>query len=161
MTLGAPLQTSRIEIYGQHGLCDGSDATVARAKPAILEDRLSNSQWDKFCDDLDEALKPATKMRKIMLGGIIALPITFVVLAGISFITFTHMPHNFGVSALFFVIIGFTMFAGIGTLMCVATKSENSISTAICSVSLSSKLVLFEYWCCDDSEHSSEILSAS
>jgi len=32
---------------------------------------------------------------------------------------------------------------------------------AICSVSLSSRLVLFEYWCSDESEHSSEILSAS
>ena len=31
---------------------------------------------------------------------------------------------------------------------------------AICSVSLSSRLVLFEYWCSDESEHSSEILLA-
>jgi hypothetical protein len=32
---------------------------------------------------------------------------------------------------------------------------------AICSVSLSSRLVLFEYWCYDKDEHSSEILSVS
>jgi len=32
---------------------------------------------------------------------------------------------------------------------------------AICSVSLSSRLVLFEYWCYDNGEHSFEILSVS
>ena len=39
--------------------------------------------------------------------------------------------------------------------------SGDASAAAICSVSLSSRLVLFEYWCYDVSEHSSEILSAS
>lgn len=135
MTLGTPLLSScRIEIYGQHGACDSSDATVARAIPAILEGRLSNSQWNKFCDDLDEALKPAAKMRKVMLGGMIALPITFFVLTGISFYTFTK-SSGFGPSVLMFpMIIGAAMFAGIGILMCVAAKSKNSISTGLRNV---------------------------
>ena len=42
------------------------------------------------------------------------------------------------------------------------TKKIKFISwRAICSVSLSRKLLLFEYWCYDKDEHSSEILSVS
>ena len=40
------------------------------------------------------------------------------------------------------------------------TNDPNS-SLAICSVSLSSRLPLSEYWCYDKGEHSSEIFSAS
>ena len=34
-------------------------------------------------------------------------------------------------------------------------------ASVICSVSLPTKLVLFEYWCYENAEHSSEILGAS
>lgn len=150
MTLGTPLispefrANGRIEIYGQHGLCDGADVTVARAMPAILEGRLSSSQWNKFCDDLDTALKPAAKMRKIMLGGMIVLPILFIVFGAASFITFViqsqnsfdDFPNNGGspnvLGSFIFLIIGaVVMFAGFGILMCVAVKSRNSISAGM------------------------------
>ena len=41
------------------------------------------------------------------------------------------------------------------------TLNALRVILAICSVSLSSRLVLFEYWCYDKGEHSSEILSVS
>jgi len=153
MTLGTPLispefrANGRIEIYGQHGLCDGSDVTVARAMPAILEGRVSTSQWNRFCDDLDAALKPAAKMRKVMLGGMIALPITFVVFTAISFITFAMSskksfdnwdpwnndgPQDSAVGSFMFAIIGaIVLFAGFGILICVSVKSKNSISKGL------------------------------
>ena len=147
MTLGTPLispefrANGRIEIYGQHGLCDGSDVTVARAMPAILEGRLSTTQWNKFCDDLDTALKPAAKMRKAMLITMIVLPIIFIVLTAISFITFAMQsqnsfnnfpnnndPPNVLGSFIFMIIGAVVTFGGIGILICVASKTSNSIS---------------------------------
>jgi hypothetical protein len=153
MTLDTPLispefrANGRIEIYGQHSACDGSSVTVARAMPAVLEGRLTDSQWNKFCDDLDEALKPAAKMRKIFLVGMIALPIIFITLGAISFITFAMSskkqfdnfpnnnydpPHNdFLGSFIFFIIGGIVLFAGFGILTCVGIRSKNSISTGL------------------------------
>jgi hypothetical protein len=154
MTLDTPLIISpefrangRIEIYGQHSACDGS-VTVARAMPAVLEGRLSTTQWNKFCDDLDEALKPAARMRKIFLAGMILLPIIFIALAAFSFITFTisskkqfdNFPNddgfpppqnNFLGSFIFFIIGGVVLFAGFGILSCVGIRSRNSISTGL------------------------------
>ena len=156
-TLGTPLLISpefrangRIEIYGQHGVCDGSGVTVARAMPAVLEGRLSSTQWNKFCDDLDTALQPAAKMRKIFLGGMIALPIIFIVMGAISFISFSmdskkqfdnwdpwnnnnsQSPQNNFMSSFIFLIIGaVVMFVGFGILACVGIKSKNAISTGL------------------------------
>ncbi len=117
----------RIEIYGQRGPCDSSEVTVARAMPAILEGRMTNSQWNRFCDDLDTALKPAAKIRKAMLISMIVLPIIFIVMTAITFMTFMVMSNSF-----IFVIIGAViMFAGFGILMCVVGKSRNSIETGL------------------------------
>ena len=39
--------------------------TISRTMPAILSNRISNTYWNSFCDELDEALKPAAEMKKI------------------------------------------------------------------------------------------------
>ena len=72
MTLGAQLLTGHIEIYFQlptralrQQRCNRCQSQPSH--PSSKADRLSSSQWNKFCEDLDEALKPATKMRKVML----------------------------------------------------------------------------------------------
>ncbi len=66
-----------------------------------------------------------------MFGGMIALFITLVAIGIISFITITNGSQF---RRLFPVIGAATMFAGFGTLMCVAVKSKISISTGLRNV---------------------------
>ena len=115
--------------------------------PAILEGRLSTSQWNKFCDDLDTALKPAAKIRKAVLISMIVLPIIFIVLSAISFITFVMQsqnsfnnfpknndPPNVLGNFIFMIIGAIVTFVGFGILMCVVVKSSNSISKELRNV---------------------------
>ena len=113
--------------------------------PAVLTGRLTDTQWNQFCDDLDEALKPAAKMRKVFLAGIILIPIIFIIFGAISFISFAtagqkqfdNFPNNtsssndFLGSFIFFIIGGVVLFVGFGILTCVMIKSKNSISSGL------------------------------
>ena len=96
MALGTPLLSSpftpngRIEIYGQHGPCDGSSVTVSRTMPAILNGRLTDTQWTQFCNELDMELKPAVKMRKILIAGMVLLPVIFIAMGVLSFVSFSQ-----------------------------------------------------------------------
>ncbi len=63
-------------------------------------------------------------MRKVILGGTIALPITFFALISISSAEFTS--HNFDTARNILA-----MFAGFGILMCVAAENKKSVSTGL------------------------------
>ena len=65
---------SRIDIQGQHGLCDGDGVKVSRTMPALLNGHMTDIQWNQLCDRLDEALQPLAKAKRIqvILSGITA-----------------------------------------------------------------------------------------
>lgn len=121
--------------------------------PAILNGRLTDTQWTQFCDELDTELKPAVKMRKILIAGMILLPAVFIVMVVLSFISFSQAakkqhdnfptpsfnddqwrqpPDNdFMGSFIYFIIGGVVLFVGFGILILVMTMSKNSISSGL------------------------------
>lgn len=54
-----------IVIRNQSDTADGG-VTVSRSMPTILTSQIDDSSWGSFCDKLNDALKPDTKIKKAM-----------------------------------------------------------------------------------------------
>lgn len=52
---------------------------IDRTRPAIIESYMSDSQWDKFCDDVDEALAPANRVQQVVVAFLIFAALIFFV----------------------------------------------------------------------------------
>ena len=61
------VQSGRIDISGQTGMCDTSRVEISRSMPSIMEGRMNDFAWKSFCDKMDEALESVTKAKKIMV----------------------------------------------------------------------------------------------
>ena len=46
--------------------------TISRTMPTMLSDQMSNIHWATFCEEIDEALKPAALMKKLSLWRMIS-----------------------------------------------------------------------------------------
>lgn len=123
--------SARIDIYGgQHGLCNTNDITVSRTMPAILSSStISTIEWNTFCDQLDMALKPATTMKKVMMGSMFILPVIFIVFAVTSFASFSSGGGGLGFVG--FIIGAVVMFGGFALMAFVMMSARTKISSGL------------------------------
>jgi hypothetical protein len=59
--------SARIELLGQ-GFTSQA-VKIDRSFPGILADKMSNSAWLAFCDEVDTVLEPLTPMKQKLLRG--------------------------------------------------------------------------------------------
>ena len=63
---GSQMQPVTAKISSDDGL------TISRTMPTMLSDQMSNIHWATFCEEIDEALKPAALMKKLSLWRMIS-----------------------------------------------------------------------------------------
>lgn len=74
-----------IDIYGS-AACD--QEKVSRAMPAILSGRITSDDWSVLCNDLDEALKPSSGVKKLIHAWNAIVPLVFLIFLIFGFLGF-------------------------------------------------------------------------
>lgn len=79
------MSSARIDLSSRGSVC--SMGGIDRTKPAILDPYLSNVEWDKFCNDVDQVLKPVHFWNKVALGFFGVTFLTFLICIIVQFAT--------------------------------------------------------------------------
>jgi len=107
---------------------------IDRSMPAILSGRMSEFQWNKLCDEVDEVVKPLNKLRNIFYIGIFGMILSFVVAALTMSLTFRSsmssfdsFDSGFSLSALVFLL----PVAAMAALVASRCYSSNKVRKAL------------------------------
>lgn len=85
---------------------DLSSNGIDRTKPAIMDPYMPDDQWNTFCDDVDNSLRPIKEALKIHSIGFKLTPVIFLIFMIISFVT-VFSGGGFSIFILFIIPIVF------------------------------------------------------
>jgi len=113
----------RIDLNGQTQGCSNDPVTIDRSLPASLEPHISNSEWNRFCDYVDRALKPIESIKKratcLLLIGVGASFFLFALIAILGGTLFNSDVNLFPM----FIVLGI-LFVAIPAFMSFCTMKE-------------------------------------
>ncbi|KAL7547580.1 hypothetical protein ACHAWF_010871 [Thalassiosira exigua] len=97
------------------------------------------ASWTKFCDELDEALKPATKLRKCVLGYFMVFGFLAVGMVIFSFVSFSRTSTSFDfdstsspfLSFLPILIVFLLLMVGMFGTMCFAARTTGRVNDGL------------------------------
>lgn len=106
---------------------------IDRSMPTILSGRMSENQWRKLCDEVDEELKPLNKFRKFVYIGMIGIILCFVITAVVMILSFNRSfnsdpfsSNGPGSSMLIFLLIPLGMAILIGSMCYASSKARKA-----------------------------------
>ena len=125
------MTTCRVDFDGLKGMIFGTgEVVLIRKQPPQLAAHMADVHWDKFCDSIDEALKPLDELRRryrrqfscalvAMVFFFLAFPITLTV---VSVVVGDETDHPIWVTILF-VLIFVGIMISFGILLSITAKT--------------------------------------
>jgi len=128
--------SGRIDIYGS-AACD--QEKVSRTMPAILSGRITSDDWSILCDDLDEALKPSSGVKKLTYAWNAVVPLVFIIFLMFGFLGFASASAsaNENISSFnwsYIVIVVLIIVLGNLCVVCIKAVKKNKIQKKLVAV---------------------------
>ena len=122
--------SARIDIYGSEAACD--QERVSRAMPAILSGHITSADWTTLCDNLDEALKPSSGIKKLAYAWNVVVPLVFILFVMFGFLGFASDQNNFKWPSIFIAVL--IVIIGNGVVLVIKSVQKNKIKKKLIEI---------------------------
>jgi hypothetical protein len=108
------MSSTRININNTYSC--GRSYGIDRTFPAIMNGRMSEHEWELFCDQVDQHIVPLNKLRYLLMGGIFAVFAAFILVMTILMNDFDNSSSSNSPFVFFLIPLG--LMIGLVVLSC-------------------------------------------